>query len=238
VGSGALRGGRSPWIELVFPKTLLFLVLSLVWVAPASAAVHIAPIDGAAISEGDSVAFQWQLDAGERAVSLNLADGPDIGQFGGLSYELADYELEPGQTSLMIPNWPHGQYWWQVETIRPGDDSTHRSTPTSFGVLDLLSPSEARFSLRKAIYRETAPAITITRSRCNVASSFDANCKWRGFVGDVLYRGGRAHVWFHSSDLDDNLTKYHVSGRYRKVNVHCIDLDEKPNRKCIDRKRF
>jgi hypothetical protein len=221
------------------PRKALTVAVAIL-VCPAAASANptpLAPPDGAVFEEGDTITFEWELPPGERSDEIELAASPTETGF------IEFYDIpSPSATQLSVPNWDYGIYYWRVITDGPGMSIDTPSQWVRLNVLDLMSRSQARWSIKKAIRRELPqglyPLFTMTRNQCRVTTDFDARCKWSGGYGDVFYKG-RAHVFVSGPEnIEDNVYDFHVRGRYRHINYFCLYVDEKPDSKCIDRRKM
>jgi hypothetical protein len=203
-------------------------------VAHSLAATPVSPPTGTIFREGENVVAHWTLDAssGEEAEYIDWAPSPGLDPGGEFSSQEYDYDdLEPQQTSYVFSRPSPGRYYWHI-------DSTVFHGPTAlFGVLDLISVSEAKRYTKRVIHRGKRAYLHISGLRCRVKTDFKAKCKFLAWIGDVSYKGKGA-LFYSKNDFDDNVDDFHWDYRVRYTNHYCLAVQNKSRGRCIDKQRW
>ena len=236
LGTGLAALGAALAFALVMP------------VGYALAAQPVSPPNGTIVREDENVVARWTLDASrqEEAFAIYWASRPDRGADGGFSgfYDL-DF-LAPQQTSYLFSRPAPGRYYWYIESYgcsEPPDEfgfcfQDFVAGPTAFfGVLDLISVSEAKRYTRKVIRRGKRDYLNISKLKCRVKTDFKARCKFRAWIGDVSYKG-KGILFYSSDDFEDNVDDFHWRYRVRYTNHYCLAVEDKSRAKCTDKKRW
>jgi hypothetical protein len=225
-------------------RAFILFALSLCLPASASAAVTVAPPDGAPFLEKQDIPLQWEFQqANERSTFIHIfgitPTEDDVSFSGG-------GPLSPSQTTYTLEDAVPGKYEWWVSsstcsgTVTPGCNQTIQSNTATFNVFDRIDSLEAGDYLIAALKKEIYGYrhIDWDWDFCdNRIDDFKFRCVYGGGIGDVSYRG-YAFISFSGTDIDDNLYRYHAQGKYRKTNHYCLAVQNKPKRKCVDRKKF
>lgn len=225
-------------------RAFILVALSLCLPASASAAVTVAPQEGAPFVEGQDIQLQWQLQhANERSTYIHIngltPTEDDVSFWGG-------GPLSPSQTTYTLEDAVPGKYEWDVSSstcsgpVTPSCNQSIQSNKGTFNVFDRMDSLEAGDYLIAALKEEIYGYrhINWLWDYCdNRIDDFTFRCVYGGGIGDVSYRG-YAFISFSGTDIEDNLYRYHAQGKYRKIDHFCLAVQKKPKGKCVDRKKI